>query len=80
MPLGWKVFSRCIRQLNNTEHYKKLYHNPTTEYNNKILKTLQQAIREEQISEEEALYVFNDHPRVSNLYTLPKIHKANNPG
>ena len=45
-----------------------------------ILKTLQQVIREEQISEEEALYLFNDYPRMSNFYTLPKIHKANNPG
>ena len=61
-------------------HYKKLHHNPTTEYNNKILKTLQHAIREEQISEEEALYISNDYPRISNFYTLPKIHKANNPG
>ena len=70
----------CLRQLNNMEHYKKLYYNPTTKYNNKILKTLQQAIREEQISEEEAIYLFNDYPRISNFYTLPKIHKANNPG
>ena len=70
----------CLRQLNNMEHYKKLYYNPTTEYNNKILKMLQQAIREEQNSEEETLYLFNDYPRISNFYTLPKIHKANNPG
>ena len=37
-----------------------------------ILKTLQQAIREEQISEEDALYLFNDYPRISNFYTLSK--------
>ena len=75
-----KYIEECLRQLNNTEHYKKLYHNPTTEYNNKILKTLQQAVKEKQISEEEAIYLFNDYPRISNFYTLPKIHKANNPG
>ena len=50
-----KYIEECLRQLNNKEHYKKLHYNPTTEYNNKILKTLQQAITEEQITEEEAL-------------------------
>ena len=75
-----KYIEECLRQLNNTEHYKKLYYNLITEYNNEILKTLQQAVREKQISEEEAIYLFNDYPRISNFYTLPKIHKANNPG
>ena len=75
-----KYIEECLRQWNNTEHYKKLYHNLTTEYNNKILKTLQQAVKEKQISEEEAIYLFNGYPRISNFYTLPKIHKANNPG
>ena len=64
-----KYIEECLRQLNNMEHYNKLHYNPTTEYNNKILKTLQQAIREEQISEEEALYLFNDYPRISNFYS-----------
>ena len=75
-----KYIEECLRQLNNKEHYKKLHYNPTTEYNNKILKTLHQAITEKQITEEEALYLFKDYPRTSNFYTLPKIHKANNPG
>ena len=40
---------------------------------------LKQAIIEEQITEEEALYLFKANPRISNFYSLPKIHKANNP-
>ena len=75
-----KYIEECLRQLNNKVHYNKLHYNPTTEYNNKILKMLQQAIIEEQITEEEALYLFKDYPRISNFYTLPKIHKASNPG
>ena len=74
-----KYIEECLRQLNNKEHYKRLHYNPTTEYNNKILKTLKQAITDEQIMEEEALYLFKDNPRISNFYTIPKIHKANNP-
>ena len=70
-----KYIEECLRQLNNKEHYKRLYYNPTTEYNNKILTTLKQGIAEEQITEEEALYLFKDNPRISNFYTLPKSIK-----
>ena len=66
-----KYIEECLRQLNNKEHYKRLYYNPTTEYNNKILTTLKQGIAEEQITEEEALYLFKDNSRISNFYTLP---------
>ena len=57
-----KYIEESLRQVNNKEHYKILHYNPTTEYNNKILKTLKQAITDEQITEEEALYLFKDNP------------------
>ena len=72
--------AECERQLNNPDHYKKLHHNPTETLNNKILRTLQSAVQSEDLTEEEAIYLFRDNPRTSNFYTLPKIHKKNNPG
>ena len=48
--------------------------------NNKILRTLKPAVNLEDITEEEALYLFRDNPRTSNFYTLPNIYKKNNPG
>ena len=72
--------AECERQLNNSDHYKKLDHNPTETQNNRILKTLQSAVHLEDLTEEEAIYLFRDNPRTSNFYTLPKIHMKNNPG
>ena len=70
----------CQHQLSNETHYQELDYDPTTDLNNKILKTLKTAVNLEDITEEEALYLFRDNPRTSNFYTLPKIHKKNNPG
>ena len=72
--------AECERQLNNSDHYKKLDHNPTETLNNRILKTLQSAVHLEDLTEDEAIYLFRDSPQTSNFYTLPKIHKENNPG
>ena len=54
--------------------------NPTEILNNKILRTLQSAVQSEDLTEEEAIYLFRDNPRTPNFYTLPTIHKKNNPG
>ena len=48
--------------------------------NNKILRTLKTAVHLEDITEEESIYLFRDNPQISNFYTLPKIHKKDNPG
>ena len=66
--------------MNNPDHYKKLDYNPTETLNNKILKTLQSAVHLEDLTENEAIYLFRDNPWTSNFYTLPKIHKKKNPG
>ena len=75
-----KYIAECQCQLSNETHYQKLDHDPTTELNNKILKTLKTTVNLEDITEEEELYLFRDNPRTSNFYTLPKIYKKNNPG
>ena len=75
-----KYIAECQHQLSNETHYQKLDYDPTTELNNKILRTLRTAVNLEDITEEEALYLFRDNPRTSKFYTLPNIHKKNNPG
>ena len=49
---------------------KKLSYDPTQELNNKILRilrTLRTAVHLEDITEEEAIYLFRDNPRISQL-------------
>ena len=72
--------SECERQLENTVHYKRLYTDPTAELNLIIKNKLQQGIKDGHISTEEFEVLYNRDPRTSNFYTLPKIHKINNPG
>ena len=72
--------SECERQLENTVHYKRLYTDPTAELNLIIKNKLEQGIKDGHISTEEFEVLYNRDPRTSNFYTLPKIHKTNNPG
>ena len=72
--------SECERQLENTMHYKRLYTDPTAELNSIIKNKLEQGIKDGHISTEEFEALYNRDPRTSNFYTLPKIHKINNPG
>ena len=72
--------SECERQLENTVHYKRLYTDSTAELNLIIKNKLEQGIKDGHISTEEFEVLYNRDPRTSNFYTLPKIHKTNNPG
>ena len=70
----------CERQLTNTSHYKRLYHNPTKEFNQQILNTLIWGKERGIITLEELNFLYNKSPQISNFYCLPKIHKEGNPG
>ena len=72
--------NECERQLGDTMHYKRLYTDPTAELNSIIKNKLEQGIKDGNISTEEFEILYNRDPRISNFYTLPKIHKTNNPG
>ena len=72
--------NECERQLGDTTYYKRLYTDPTTELNSIIKNKLEQGIKDGNISTEEFEVLYNRDPRISNFYTLPKIHKINNPG
>ena len=70
----------CERQLNDTTYYRRLYSDPTQELNNIIKVKLEKGVQEGNITPAELEALYNSNPRISNFYTLPKIHKINNPG
>ena len=70
----------CERQLEDTTYYKRLYTDPTAELNSIFKNKLEQGIKDGNISTEEFEVLYNRDPRISNFYTLPKIHNTNNPG
>ena len=61
-------------------YYRRLYTDPTQELNNIIKLKLEKGVQEGNITPAEVEVLYNSDPRISNFYTLPKIHKINNPG
>ena len=61
-------------------YYRRLYSDPTQELNNIIKLKLEKGVQEGNITPAEVEVLYNSDPRISNFYTLPKIHKINNPG
>ena len=84
------MFERCIarllltkegkQQLNDTTYYRRLYSDPTQEINNIIKEKLEKGVQEGNITPAELEALYNSNLRISNFYTLPKIHKISNPG
>ena len=71
-----------MRQLKRTEHYKKLENQKSEIKNfiNTVKEDLDKIVEKGLISKEMRNMLYRENPRTSNLYLLPKIHKANNPG
>ena len=70
----------CERKLNDTTYYRRLYMDPTKQLNENIKIKLEKGVQQGHISPAELEALYNAEPRISNFYTLPKIHKLNNPG
>ena len=71
-----------LRQLANKDHYKELENTQQSikQFIKEVKASLDIALAKEYISEELHKILLRTHPRTSNLYLLPKIHKKNNPG
>ena len=71
-----------LRQLANTSHYVELEEAEKIikKFIKEVKESLDRAYLKEQITEDLHKILVRTHPRTSNLYLLPKIHKANNPG
>ena len=48
--------------------------------NNIIKEKLERGVQEGNLTPAELETLYNSNPRIANFYTLPKIHKINNPG
>ena len=70
----------CYRQLKDTTFYKQIDNDPTSKYNNLIKSTLSKAVKNHEIDDEISQQLIEKHPSASRFYTVPKIHKPNNPG
>ena len=70
----------CERQLNNQDHYRILGEDPTTRFNTKIIQTLKEAYYKDIITWDLSENLIVKNPTTATFYTLPKIHKKNNPG
>lgn len=68
------------RQLDNRQHYRKLYTDPTIAWKQEIDEILQAGEDLEILTPKERKNIITKHPRTSSFYMLPKIHKINNPG
>ena len=68
------------RQLSDKNFYKKLNHDPTPIYAERINNTIEQFKDEGLISETVAEGLKVHNPKTSNFYLNPKIHKEGTPG
>lgn len=65
-----------IIELNNTIFYKKLNHNPTLEFKQRIRAKLDAFLESGEITKQEHAFMVVDYPITPVIYTLPKIHKS----
>ena len=70
----------CNRQLTDQNFYKQIDKDPTTKFNNTIKSTLQNAVKKNDIDADFSKLLIERNPTAARFYTVPKIHKPNNPG
>ena len=72
--------TEAVRQLNDIHSYEKLDCDPTSTYNEIINNAIDNFLKENELPEKVAQSLNSDKPKTPKFYTLPKIHKPNNPG
>ena len=70
----------CDRQLSDTTFYRQIENDPTLKYNNTIKSSLLKGIKQNEIDNELFDQLIEKNPTAARFYTVPKIHKPNNPG
>ena len=68
------------RQLNDTEYYRHLQHDPTTESNATGNKVITRFKNDKSISNNVSDGLKVESPRTPHFYIQPKLHKEGNPG
>ena len=72
--------AEAVRQLNDIHSYEKLDSDLTSTYNEIINNAIDNLLKVNELPEKVAQSLKNDKPKTPKFYTLPKIHKPNNPG
>ena len=68
------------RQLNNKENYRKINYDPTTVYNETILKVISRFQKENLLSNNISEGLKTENPKTPHFYLKPQVHKEGNPG
>ena len=68
------------RQLNNTNHYRKLDRDLTSQHAEQVTSLIHTMVENREISKETGKYLTPSNPRTARFYHLPKLHKPSNPG
>ena len=68
------------RQLNDDTFYKKLSSDLTSKHNKKVNDTIDSLNQSRLIDDKTTKMLKTSDPKTPKFYTLPKIHKKNNPG
>ena len=66
-------------QLSNTDNYTLLPHDPTVRFSKEIKDTLDVALSNGSINNDEYKFMLNEHVRRPTIYTVPKVHKVCTP-
>ena len=75
-----RYVAEANRELSDNNFYRKLNHDPTPTYAERINNTIEQFKEEGLITETIAKGLKTHNPKTSNLYLNPKIHKEGSPG
>lgn len=71
-----KYIEEALRQLNNSDFYKKLSSNPMDRTKERLNELLSTAMEAGWISKKEHDFLLCEHPRIPTFYMLPKVHKS----
>ena len=72
--------TECNRQLQDKLFYKQIDKDPTSKNNSLISSTLTEGVKNKDLDQELATLLLEKKPTTARFYTVPKIHKPNNPG
>ena len=67
--------SEGFNQLSDKKYYRKVESDLTIEHSDRVNTVLTRMLGSGEISGKTFAYLFNDKPRTSQFYLLPKIHK-----
>ncbi|KAJ1192175.1 hypothetical protein NDU88_001487 [Pleurodeles waltl] len=69
----------CDRLLVNTQHYKRLYRDPTSDIQDEISFLVPKGMENDWLTQHEAAFLVQVNPRIPYFYILPKVHKGKIP-